>query len=341
MTALRYSEDELMKDHDYTTPQIVAGHRLHGGFDAQGRYLSPRTLVREPAVAAWTDALLARGGAPMRADASLLAGVRMPNTAQHRLLLRSGLEQTFWNNLTIIGLIEGRGRVLADIPLPDFQDVIVEDIAETAVGHLGRGMLKAHGLDEGGEPARGIGGHDVMWFALRDLAFGPTAWAAPEVPATITRSEGPQPMPEIARPQAQMLSFLMNLLLIEFRAEIGFQSTETLLRDSDLFRDRRREAEEAAIVVERIRQDEKLHVDSLRLYLGELRDLTFRKLDGGTIRGDRLIDPFWVGLVAWATVDQPRLNAERTRDMLARRILAHPDGERILQEFDALGARHS
>lgn len=337
MQQLRYAETELMRDHDYAAPQVVAGHRLHGGFDRGGRYLSPRTLVREPAVDAWTEALRGRGGELMQADASLLAGVRMPNTPQHRLLLRSGLEQTFWNNLTIIGLIEGRGRILADIPLPDFQDVIVEDIAETAVGHLGRGMLKAHGLDEGGEPERSIGGHDVMWFALRDLAFGPTTWPAPEVPATISRPESANPLPEIARPQAQMLSFLMNLLLIEFRAEIGFESTATLLRDADLFRERRREAEDAAVIVERIRQDEKLHVDSLRLYLGELRDLTFRTLDGGTTRGDRLIDPFWTGLVHWATVEQPRLNAERTHDMLAGRILAHPDGERILREFDALG----
>lgn len=338
MALLRYSEEELMREHAYAAPQIVAGHRLHGGFDGDGRYLSPRTLVRGPAVEAWTEALVARGGEPMRADSSLLAGVRMPNTAQHKLLLTSGLEQTLWNNLTIIGRIEGRGRLLAEIPLPSFQAVIVEDIGETAIGHLDRGMLRAHGLDEGGEPSKGIGGHDVMWFALRDLAFGPSGWPEPEVPATITRPEAPDPFPGLARPQAQMLAFLMNLLLIEFRAEIGFESTETLLRDPTLFRDRRSEAEEAAVVVGRIRQDEALHVDSLRLYLGELRGLTFRTVDGGTIRGDRLIDPFWKALVEWATVEQPRLNAERTRAMLAERILRHPDGERILREIDTLAS---
>ena len=46
MNTLRYSEDYLMRDHPYAEPQVVAGHRLHGGFDAAGRYLSPRTLVR-------------------------------------------------------------------------------------------------------------------------------------------------------------------------------------------------------------------------------------------------------------------------------------------------------
>ena len=50
-----------------------------------------------------------------------------------------------------------------------------------AIGHLDRGLLLAHGLDEGGESADGpdgeaIGGHDVMWFVARDLAFGPGAF---------------------------------------------------------------------------------------------------------------------------------------------------------------------
>jgi hypothetical protein len=63
----------------------------------------------------------------------------------------------------------------------------------------------------------------------------------------------------------------MNLLIIEFRAEIGFANTQEILRFPDLFVGRRAEAEEAAEIVERIRLDEEIHVTSLRLYLGELR----------------------------------------------------------------------
>ena len=48
-----------------------------------------------------------------------------------------------------------------------------------------------------------------------------------------------------------------------------------------------------------------------------------------------MIDRFWDGLVQWATVDQPKLQAEQQRDMLVERILAHPESQRVLTEFDA------
>src|SRR6185436_16784028 len=98
---LRYTRSELMAEHAYAAPQIVAGRRCHGGFDADGRYVPPRTLVREPAIAAWTAALRARGGDLLACSSSLLAGIRVPNQAQQKLLLREGLGQTFWNTLTI------------------------------------------------------------------------------------------------------------------------------------------------------------------------------------------------------------------------------------------------
>ena len=159
---LVYTREELLRSHDYAAPQIEAGHRIHGGFDANGTYVPPRSLVRGPAIAAWTEALRARGGEPLPADSSLLAGIRYPSTAQMKLLLQEGLGQGFWNMLTITGKIEARGRVLADMSFPDFQPIVVEDISEMALGHLNTGLLKAHGLDEGGEPERGIGGHDTM-----------------------------------------------------------------------------------------------------------------------------------------------------------------------------------
>ena len=31
---LVYTEEALWRSHDYARPQVVAGHRLHGGFDA-------------------------------------------------------------------------------------------------------------------------------------------------------------------------------------------------------------------------------------------------------------------------------------------------------------------
>ena len=339
MTRLVYTEEELFQSHDYAKDHVIGGHKLHGGFDADGSYVPPRALVREPAIRAWTDALRARGGDLLDADSSLLGGVRYPTEAQQKLLLLEGLGQTFWNNLTITGLIEGRGRMLAEISFPDFQDIIEEDISEMGIGHLNKGLLVAHGIDEGGEPDKGIGGHDVMWFALRDLAFGETEFPQPAVPERIGRPDAArQESPEIPGPHEQTLMFLLNLLLIEFRAEVGFAFTERILRDPDLFADRREEAEEAAVVVGRIRRDEEIHVESLRLYLGELRSCTFKTVSGGRMRGHELIDKAWARIVNWATVEAPKLQAEESRKMLTERILKHPDGQRILEKFNALEA---
>lgn len=331
-----YDEAELMSEHAYARPHVVAGRRLHGGFLADGRYQPPRALGRERALADWHRRLQARGGDLLAAGAALLRGPRVPNVEQQRLLLRNGLAQTFWNALTTTGKIEARGRVLADMPFPDLQPFIVDDISGMALGHLRKGLLKAHGLDEGGLPAAGIGGHDVMWFVARDLALGSGAFPDVDPPGAISRPESGRAMPEVAQPVEGMLSFLMNLLIIEFRAEIGFAGTQAILRTPDLFGDRRAAAEEAAELVGRIRTDEEIHVRSLCLYLGELRSVTLRGVDGGTVPGQQLVDRFWTGIVRWATVEQPVLAARQQYEAIRPRILAHAEGRRILREFDAL-----
>jgi hypothetical protein len=337
MARLVYDEQELLASDDYAAPQIEAGHRIHGGFDEAGNYRPPRLRHRGPALEAWTDALRARGGDLLPADSSLLAGIRFPSEAQSKLLLREGLGQGFWNTLTITGRIEARGRILADMTFPEIADAVVEDVSTWAVGHLNRGLLKAHGLDEGGEPERGIGGHDTMWFALRDLAFGDVDYPEPVVPENIARPEEElSPGAKVPDPILRTVYFLLNLLLIEFRAERGFSLTENLLRDPELFTDRRPEAERAAEIVGRIRIDEEVHVHSLRLYLGELRTLTFKTLDGGTCSGAELVDSLWAGIVHWATVEQPPLAAAQQRTILHERIAQHAEADRVRREFDAL-----
>ena len=332
--ALLYTEDELLLDHPDLSPHVVAGVPMHGGFRPDGGYQPPRALVREAALGAWQLALEQRGGAPLAADASLLGGVRLPNVEQSRVLLRNGLGETFWNTLTITGKIEARGRLLADIEFPALQPHIVDDISEMAIGHLGRGLLKAHGWDEGGLP--GVGAHDAMWFAARDLALGARANPDVDPPQNNARpAAGRRFMPELPPEIEGLLSLLMNLLVIEFRAEIGFAATQQILRTPDLFVDRRAQAEEAAEIVDRIRADEDIHVRSLRLYLGELASVTFRTIDGGTVAGSELIDRFWGGLVRWATVDQPSLVADQQRTVLHERVMAHPDGARIWSDFEA------
>ena len=337
MTRLEFQRNELLSEDDYARPQVEAGRRLHGGFDADGRYLSPRMRFRAPAFAAWTEALRERGGDLMDTDSSLLAGINYPNAAQMKYLLQENLGQTFWSGLTVTGHIEARGRVLAEMQFPDFQRAVVEDIGGTALGHIHKGLLEAHGLDEGGEPDKGIGGHDAMWFALRDMAFGEVDYPEPIVPENIARPETQEPQaPPIPDAYARTIQFLLNLLLIEFRAERSFALTETLLRDPELFPGRRAEAEAAAVLVDRIRQDETVHVESLRLYLGEIRRLEFETTRGGRIPGSALIDDAWESLVDWATDQQPRLAAEQQRTLMQKRIAQHPEAPRVQATFDSL-----
>ena len=262
----------------------------------------------------------ARGGDVFDANSSLLAGARVVTVDQQRVLLRNGLGKWFWDQLTITGKIEARGRLLADIAFPDLQPVIVDDISEMAIGHLGAGLLVAHGLDEGGQPDLGIGGHDVMWFLARDLVFGEDAYADAEPPENIGRPDaGTRLMPELPPEIEGLISLIANLLIIEFRAELGFAEAQAILRSPDVFVDRRDDAELAAEIIERIRTDEVIHVRSLCVYLGELRSVTFRTNDGGTVSGSELIDRFWDGMVKWATVDQPALRSR-----------THPSGGRGL-----------
>jgi hypothetical protein len=333
-TGLVFTEDELMQDHPGLAPHVVEGRRMHGGFHPDGMYQPPRAYVREPALAAWERALLRRGGAPLDADASLLGGVRLPTVSQSQVLLRHGLGETFWNGLTITGKIEARGRLLAEVQFPDLQPHIVEPIHEMAIGHLGKGLLKAHGFDEGG--LAGIGAHDQMWFAARDLAFGAGAYPDVMPPDNIARPEaGRRLMPELPPEIEGLLSLMMNLLIIEFRAEIGFAESQAILRTPDLFVDRRAEAMEAAEIIGRIRADEEIHVRSLLLYLGELESITFRAIGGGTVGGRELIDRFWDGLVQWATIEQPALTAAQQRELVRARVMTHPDGDAIWSEFEA------
>jgi hypothetical protein len=140
MTKLSYSSEEILAHHPYAKPHSEAGYRLHGGFDAHGKYISPRTLNRWPAIRAWSDALKAKGHDLVDASQQLLVRDNFPSTAQQKFLLELGLGQALWDSLTITGMIEARGRQLAEAVAPDFQAIIVDDISQTAVGHLNKGL---------------------------------------------------------------------------------------------------------------------------------------------------------------------------------------------------------
>jgi hypothetical protein len=335
MTTLVYSEAELMAEHTYARPQIEAGHRLHGGFDGEGRYVSPRTLNRWPAVKAWQAELARRDWPLIDASTRLLQRGNYPSFEQQKLLLDWGMGQTLWNALTVTGAVEARGRRLAEFPAPDFQPLVDDALAGTATGHLGKGLLQAHGFDEGGNGAD-EGGHDVMWYALRDILFGQAAYPLPEIPPSLARPEMGRLMPLIPSEHEQTVLMLMNVLMIEIRAEAFFSFCTRVMREPSLFRDRRAGAEHAAVLVERIRQDEAIHVAYLQTAVSELRSFTFKAADGGRVPGKAFIDPIWNGMVQWHSVTTPDHGREQTRAAIGARLEALPDGKRRLDAFDAL-----
>jgi len=339
-TKLRYSREELLSSQDYARPHTEAGYKLHGGFDADGQYVSPRTLVRWPAVKAWNAALEARGGELIDASGKLLERDGYPSFGQQKLLLQSGFGQTLWNSLTTTGIIEKRGQALCQMVAPDLQAIIVEDIADSACAHLNQGLLYAHGMDEGGDPEHpeAGGAHDAMWFAARDLVFGKAAYPMPQVPDNISRPVEDRELPQLPAQYEPLIKMLTNVLMIEIRAEAFFALCCRIFRDPDLFTDRRPEAELAASLVERIRTDEAIHVGYLQTVISELRAFTLKTVDGQRVKGATIIDPLWAKMVEWHGVTERELARERTRAAIQAQVLAKRGeaGRELLARLDAL-----
>jgi len=336
MVQLSYTRDEIMADHDYAQPQIEAGYRLHGGFDAAGTYVSPRTRNRWPAVKAWQAQLGSRGFPVIDATLRLLKRGPYPTVDQQKFLLGHGFGETLWNSLTITGIIEARGGMLAQAVAPDFQNIVVEPIGETCLGHLNKGLLVAHGYDEGGTKAQGIGGHDDMWFAVRDALFGKDAYPLPEVPASIGRPESNRRLPQIAKEYEDWILLLMNVLMIEVKAESFFSFCQGIMRDPANFSDRRPAANHAADLVERIRTDEAIHVAYLATVISELRSLTIKTVDGVTVSGASLIDPVWEQMIEWHAVTAADFGRAQSRDAILARLKSKPNGPSLAASFDAL-----
>jgi len=336
VTKLRYTREEILADHPNLRPHVEAGYRLHGGFDREGRYVSPRTLNRGPAIEAWAQSLRVRGFDLVDSSQQLMVRGHFPTVAQQKFLLANGFGQTLWDSLTVTGVIEARGRALVENVAPDFQDIVVEDISGTCTGHLNRGLLVAHGLDEGGNPATGEGGHDSMWFAVRDMLFGKNAFPMPAIPESLSRPELGRLMPQIPPQFEQWILLLMNVLMIEVRAENFFSFCTAVMRDPDNFADRREAALHAAELVDRIRQDEAPHVGYLTDFVSELRSFTFRTVDGKTVKGAIFIDPVWRGMVHWHAVANVDFNREQARKDLALTL-----GRELMAEFDSLEERQA
>ncbi len=333
-----WSEQELLAEHDYAKPHEAAGMKLHGGFDAQGKYISPRTKHRWDAVRAWQAQLQEKGFELLDASGALLARGNYPNASQQQLLLRERLGSSFWDGLTITGIIEARGAMLANYTPPNLQEVIEEDISQSATGHLHKGLLVAHGIDEGGDPNTegGLGAHDKMWFAVRDLIFGERAYPLPQVPPSIERPKDGAFFPDMPDEVDFIFTLLMDVLMIEIRAEAYFNFCVEVISAPSSFADRPSEKKLAAEMVERIRTDENIHVAYLQTVISELRSFTF-KTKRGLISGKELIDGVWAGMIEWHGKEQFDLVRAQRKESFHKEFTAElgDKAPAFIKEFDA------
>ena len=242
---LTFSERELLAGHDVEAPLIAAGVRCHGGFDADGRYVSPRTRTRVPAIVAWQQSHREQFGTEILDAPIALWPEVYPSVAQSKYLLREGVREPTISSLTRIGTVEGFGGMIRAVHVDDMQSHFDESIAGTAIAHLQRGLFEAHARDEAGWDDEG--GHKQMWFAARDIAF--------EDPVTddmtqtmlermgIAQPGGAPPTPEEARRNAEalrrfpdldlslemMIRRMIGLLFIEVSAFHTFAWAEAVL----------------------------------------------------------------------------------------------------------------
>jgi hypothetical protein len=351
MTAIQltFTERELLAGHDVVEPLIAGGVRCHGGFDADGRYVSPRTRNRLPAIAAWQQSHREQFGTEILDAPIELWPEVYPNVAQSKYLLREGVREPMISSLTRIGTVEGFGSMIRAVRVDDLQAHFDEPIAGTAIAHLQQGLFEAHARDEAGWDDEG--GHKQMWFAARDIAFDHPV--SDDMTQTmlermgIVQPGGKPPTPEEMRRAAEavrrfpdldlslemMLRRMVGLLFIEVSAFHTFAWAEEVLSDRDLV-----EGDgEAAALVSYVRADETPHVDYLRTALTEMRDRTFVGASGKKIPGREVIGTLWENALA-LSLGPNRENFMKTATAEVEHALAsHPRRAEILEQFHALG----
>lgn len=344
---LDYSADELLASHDIGEPLIAGGVRCHGGFLADGTYVSPRTKGRWPALQAWRQHHLDTWGSELlHAPVETWPGA-YPNLAQARFLLRNGVREPIVVMLTRIGTVEGFGAMIRFLAPADMQRFFVEDVAGTATAHLGAGLVEAHARDEAGYGEEA--GHDRMWFAARDVAFehpvtedqtalmlqrlGIPVGAGTDPDAALTRFLSRRTFTELDLGLEMLIATMLRVLFVEIKAFHVFAWAEDLLADADLVAG----DGAAARLVSYIRADETPHVEYLRTSLSEMRERTFVTESGGRLPGRTVIDRLWqLGME-----ESLGLLEEQNRAAIAGEVelalAGHRRGRDLLEEFHSLG----
>jgi hypothetical protein len=338
---VEFTEAELLADLRVAEPLIAGGVRCHGGFDEDGRYISPRTRFRLPAIAAWGEQNSARFSTELM-DVPLEWWERsFPNVEQARFLIRAGVPEPLMATLTRIGTVEGFGANIRLLQPKDLQRHFADDIRGTAIDHLGQGLFEAHGRDEAGWDEEA--GHKDMWFAARDIAFERSCEEL-DIEAMLARmgfgagrrgAEAARLLPDDVPAELEMMvSLMVRVLFIEISAFHTFAWAEAFMSDGDLVAG----DGEAARLVSFIRADETPHVGYLRTALTEMRDRTWRGDGGRTYAGTDMVGRIWDPLLAQSLGP---VREEGRRAALAEVefwCAQRADGDDILAEFLSLGA---
>jgi hypothetical protein len=346
---LSWTEEELLAGHDIAEPLVAGGVKCHGGFDADGSYVSPRTRNRVPAIRAWQESHRTTFGTEI-IDAPLeLWPEVFPNVAQSKYLLREGIREPTISALTRIGTVEGFGSMIRAVKVDDLQAHFDEPITGTAIAHLQHGLYEAHARDEAGWEDEG--GHKQMWFAARDVAFehpvsDDMTQTMLERMGIVSAPGGKPPTPEEVRRNAEamrrfpdldlslemMLRRMIGLVLIEVSAFHTFAWAEAVLSDGDLVAGDGR----AAALVSYVRADETPHVEYLRTALTEMRDRTFVGASGRRYPGTQIVGPMWDAALE-QSLGPNRENFVRTATNEVEHALAsHPRRDQVLEGFHAL-----
>ncbi len=330
---LTYAPEELLADGKYSAPLFANDVLCHGGFDDDGRYRSPRTLHRNPAVRSWQAQLLANGHALIDLPDAIIPP-QFPSVAQAKLVLEAGVREPVVRALTVISILEGFGAIIRDVRVPDLATFFVEPIAGTALAHLDRGLFEAHARDEAGYKDQG--GHKQMWEAARDLAL-----ENPKVPGDVFlrlmgdrgQSRAANPVfPELDKKLYRMLSMMAQVYVIEVFAKRTFDWGEALLSDPKVSA----QPERAGAMIGYIRADESPHVEYLRTALSEARTLTVRTEDGRELSGRTVVDGLMHHVLKRMIETRPREQRDDMRGSVLAAIEAGEAGKSLLEEFDAL-----
>lgn len=331
---LEYSESELLANGEFSEPLIAGGVLCHGGFDADGKYCSPRVSHRKPAIAAWQQALLSTGHGLIEVSPELVPP-QYPSVEQAVLLCRNGLREPIVRALTVISVVEGFGAIIRDVKVPDLESLIVEPIQGTALSHLRGGLFEAHARDEAGWGEEG--GHKQMWEAARDLAF-----ENPDIPPDVLMrimggpgrgSRERKPLfPQIDATLERVLFTMSNVLIVEIFAEEVFRWGKAVLANSEISA----EPERASAMVGYIQTDENPHVEYLRTALSEVASRTLRTEDGSTLPGRTVVDGILHALLSQITRERPTDQRNQAQENLAEVFQNATNPSALREEFESL-----